>query len=155
MQSDLLTRLEAASGGDRELDALVVARQNNALLKPYPPATDFGPSAKWQFWSLDGKHFLGNESKFPVPPLTASMDAVRALARKHGFYINSEPRFHIDGERVDFVSYALRPRWSDWGPDDEWFDRGEGRHADQVISACIALLKALEASAPQTNRTGE
>lgn len=78
----LIERLEAATGPDRELDAAIVAHLNNASVRRYPPQTDFGPGARWQFWSLDGAHFLGNESKFPVPALTASLDAALALVER-------------------------------------------------------------------------
>jgi hypothetical protein len=77
--TELRERVAAATGPDEEIDALVVAMLNNASLRRYPPTDDFGPKSKWQFWSEDGKHFLGNESKFPVPPLTASVDADLAL----------------------------------------------------------------------------
>ena len=79
--TDLLERVEGATGADREIDALFVAVLNNAQLRPYPPSDDFGPKNRWQFWSLDGAHFLGNEGtpKFKVEPITASLDAALAL----------------------------------------------------------------------------
>lgn len=73
---DVYERAELAEGPDRELDALIIAKTIGAQLKPYPPSDDFGPKATWQFWSSDGRHFLGNESKFPVPELTKSVDAM-------------------------------------------------------------------------------
>ena len=79
MTKDLIERLEAATGADRELDAAIVAFLNDAALKRYPPSDDYGPRDRWQFWSLDEKHFLGSESSFPVPSYTASLDAALAL----------------------------------------------------------------------------
>lgn len=75
----LSERVEALEGADRSVDAEIIAALNNALVKPYPPATDFGPHDRWQFWSLDGKHFLGSEAKFNVPLLTSSIDAALTL----------------------------------------------------------------------------
>ncbi len=80
--TSLLQRVEQATGPDRELDAAIIAWLNNAEVRRYPPADDFGPRDRWQFWSLDGAHFLGSEAKFPVPPLTASVDAALALVER-------------------------------------------------------------------------
>ena len=71
---DLAGRIEAGENIAHE----IVAALNNAIVKPYPPSTDFGPSARWQFWSKDGQHFLGNERKLPVFDL-GSLDAAKAL----------------------------------------------------------------------------
>lgn len=84
-----------------------------------------------------------------APAFTYSLDGVINLAATFGFFINSEPRFHIDGERVTFRSHALRPRWDDWRPDDEWFDCAEASHHHQAMSALLALLRALSANHPE------
>lgn len=76
---ELIARLEAASGPERELDAAIVAELNNATVRRYPPTDDFGPRDRWQFWSRDGAHFLGSEGKFKVPAYTASLDAALSL----------------------------------------------------------------------------
>lgn len=76
---DILKRLEAMSEGEEKIEAEIVAWINHAVLKPYPPATDFGPQSHWQFWSADEKHFLGNESKFPIAPITRDMDYALAF----------------------------------------------------------------------------
>lgn len=75
---DLADRVEAVKPSER-VDAAIVAALNNAIVKKYPPSTDFGPSARWQFWSKDGEHFLGNESKYPILSYTTSLDAAQAL----------------------------------------------------------------------------
>lgn len=77
--SDIIDRLEKADGPSRELDAQITASLNSAVLKPYPQTDDYGPKAKWQFWSMDGAHFLGNENKFAVEPVTSSIDAAVAM----------------------------------------------------------------------------
>jgi len=43
---ELIDKIEASTGPDDLIDASIVAFLNKALLKPYPPATDFGPSNK-------------------------------------------------------------------------------------------------------------
>lgn len=122
---DLLARLEAAEGPDRELDDAV--------------ALAFGWRKTENGWRDPSSILRAQRPRF-----SNSLDAVIALARRLGFYIRSEPFFHIDDERVDFVSWALLPKWGYWTPmDDEWFDRGEARHADPVLSAACALVKAL------------
>ncbi|WP_300573648.1 hypothetical protein [Phenylobacterium sp.] len=130
----LIERLEAATGPDRELDFWLTVLVHDPI-----PAEDLAAVR------LDLEQ-LGVDAMHVEAPYTGSLGEVVTLAKRKGFYIRSEPRFHIDGERVDFISYALRPRWDMWLPDDEWFDRGEGRHSDQAISALIALLTALETS---------
>lgn len=140
---DLLKRVEAASGPDRELDAEIAV-----ALSGDPEAWVVNPAPHSVFSAVPGWWRDGHDKSHEAALYTASLDATLSLATRLGFYIRSEPRFHIDGERVDFISYALRPRWQDWRPDDEWFDRGEGRHADQALSALCALLQALIAHTP-------
>jgi hypothetical protein len=73
---ELYHDLATAPAGSDALDVRIVAFFGNAIVKPYPPTDDFGPRDKWQFWSEDGHHFLGNEHKIKIPPLTRSVDAV-------------------------------------------------------------------------------
>lgn len=80
--AELIEKVSKATGPSAEIDAAVVAWLNNATVRPYPPTDDFGPRNQWQFWSKDGAHYLGSESRFNVPPLTASLDAVIALVEK-------------------------------------------------------------------------
>ena len=131
----LIERLEAATGPDQELDATIVAHLNNASVRRYPPQTDFGPGARWQFWSLDGAHFLGNESKFPVPPLTASLDAALALVERvrPGAWIEvSGPRKYLN------IPTPSPGRWRAEADD------GIGWGATPAIALLIALLRTLE-----------
>ena len=69
----LIEELKKAEKGSTELDARIVALLNNAVVKRYPPSDNFGPHDYWQFWSKDGKHFLGSESKFPIRPHTTDL----------------------------------------------------------------------------------
>ena len=131
----LIERLEAATGPDRELDAAIVAHFNNASVRRYPPQTDFGPGARWQFWSRDGAHFLGSESKFPVPPLTASLDAALALVERvrPGAWIEmSGPRKYLN------IPAPVPNRWR------VEVDERIGWGSTLAIALLIALLRTLE-----------
>ena len=79
--AELIGRLKKATSGSEALEAEIAAFRNNAIVKPYPPSDDFGPHDHWQFWSLDGLHFLGNESRAPfkLSPWTRSIDAASGL----------------------------------------------------------------------------
>lgn len=139
--SDLLARVEAATGGDRELDARIVAHFNDALLKPYPPTDDFGPKNRWQFWSLDGKHFIGNEGtpRFKIEPYTASLDASLALVE----------RVLPNAERIDVRTFpTMKSHSAEVWPNDEEFKRASGR--TPALALCAALLKALIAANADT-----
>lgn len=111
----LAERCEKASGPDRELDAAIVAAMNNAIVKPYPPTDDFGPKDRWQFWSRDGAHFLGSEGKFPVKPVTASLDAAMtlvpesALAWNCGVSTGGNSAWVFDGEDEHNAAAASVP----------------------------------------------
>jgi hypothetical protein len=137
---DLIARVEGATGADREIDRLIALR----ALKWSPPlrtgvcGPGYANRADYE-WRDQGGAPVG----FDVPEYTSSLGATIELALDHGFFIRSEPRFFIESESVVYYSHALRPRWDDWRPDDEWFDRGEAKHDDQVISALLALLRAL------------
>jgi len=91
---DALTPL---TGPSRDVDAMIVATLNNAIVKPYPVTDDFGPRNKWQFWSIDGKHFLGSESRFPVPAYTRSLDEAEDLRREKLPELRLVIEHHKDG----------------------------------------------------------
>lgn len=146
--AEIIERLEKATGPDQEIDRAIMAAfyarerryigcrcdpsccPNSAHLDSVwvDPSTD-----KWVTTAIDGFEF------------TSSVDRVMSLAKNHGFYIRIEPRFHIDGERIYYLAYAIRPRWADYTPADDWFDTGEARHAEPAIAACLALCRALQA----------
>lgn len=134
---ELAERCEAATGPDARLNAEIVAALNNALLKPYPPQTDFGPGQRWQFWSLDGKHFLGNEAKHPfkVLPFTASVDAALTLVPEGwdgALYLATDTH----KPEVQLETPAMRSALS---MDDE---RVEGAAATLPLALCAAALRA-------------
>jgi len=81
---NLLTRLETESG--EGIDADIVAFLHDAIAKRYPPTDDYGPKDRWQFWSEDEKHFLGNEAKWPIVPYTSSVDAALTLVGEGALY---------------------------------------------------------------------
>ena len=133
----LIERLEAATGPDRELDAAIVAHFNNASVRRYPPQTDFGPGARWQFWSLDGAHFLGSESKFPVPPLTASLDAALAPVER----LRPGWCWRVEKCPPTYLGPRGEPFWATCGPP----GAQEAAYGwTPAIALLIALLKSLE-----------
>jgi hypothetical protein len=109
----LADRCETAKGPSPQIDAEIVALRNNALVKPYPPQTDFGPGQKWQFWSLDGLHFLANEShaQFKVLPVTASLDAAMTLVPEEAWWsaMRSPCADTFDAEVAEQQSRAATP----------------------------------------------
>lgn len=132
--ADLLERLEKATGPDTALDAAIVAELHDSIVKPYPPTDDFGPKNRWQFWSRDGKHFLSNESKWPVLPYTASFDAALTLIPKNwsGWMVadtNMSEAWNHAEARVSLNSCN---------------NLLVARGATPVIALCIAILKARE-----------
>jgi hypothetical protein len=78
----LRDRVLAATGPDESIDAEIVAVLHDATVKRSPQTDDFGPRDRWQFWSRDGKHFLGGTRKFPVSHVTGSLDAAVALCER-------------------------------------------------------------------------
>ncbi len=102
--ASLIAEVEKLTAPSREVDARVVAFLNRAMVKPYPPTDDFGPRDRWQFWTLDGAHFLGSEGRFPVPPLSASIDAVVALIERE--LPGEAPTIMLDAIRAWIVSGA-------------------------------------------------
>ncbi len=131
---ELAERCEQASGPGERLDAEIVAALNDALLKPYPPQTDFGPGQRWQFWSLDGKHFLGNEARppFRVLPFTASLDAAMTLVVK-------DDRIELAGLNDSWTAMinptpsGERGRWTGFAP-------------TPALALCAAALRARAAA---------
>lgn len=81
---DVISRLLVADDGSEELDADIVALLNHAVVRRYPPTDDYGPKNRWQFWSSDGHHFLGNEGqlRFKVYQYTTSLDRAMSLIPK-------------------------------------------------------------------------
>ena len=137
--TDLITRLTAATEPSRKLDAEIVALLHDAIVKPYPPSTDFGPSAKWQFWSRDGAHFLGNESKWPVPHYTASLDAAMTLVPED---------CHVNfGTYPKNCTYSFAKPWAQvWR--EGVFGRNESTAPTAALALCIAALRATRCQAP-------
>lgn len=129
--TDLIRRLEEAKEGSRELSLLVDMRLN--------PDKWFGTfesvvnSYDWITFTCNPTHY------------TTSLDAVQD-ALLPGFQLRLEPRFDADGEKVNWRAYAIKPHWERYNPvHDDWFTVHEGRHSNEYIAACIAILRAMEA----------
>lgn len=79
----LIEQLLQLRGPSPEMDAQIVAWHGSMSVRPYPPASDFGPHNHWQFWSRDGEHFLGSEGRFPVQAVTSDMRVGLAMAHTY------------------------------------------------------------------------
>lgn len=132
----LIERLETVKEGSRELDAAIVAILNDCIVRPYPPTDDFGPRNKWQFWSSDGKHFLGSESKFPVQPFTTSIDAVAVLMKKSLLGADLE-LFHGFDESI-YVTLTMPRKTEPY-----FFNVFSSCAATEPLARCAVLLRAL------------
>lgn len=130
--SELIERVERAEGPDREIDAQIVAYLNHAIVKPYPPTDDFGPRNRWQFWSRDGEHFLGNEGRMQVARYTESLDAIVGLIERE-----------LPGEWSISVDARI-PGWFAWIENDQHVaTHAEGVGATKALAVCAACLRAL------------
>jgi hypothetical protein len=134
--TDLITRLEEAETGSRELDAAITAYFAAAEVRPYPPQTDFWASFKWQFWSEDGKHFLGNESKFPVYAWTTSISCAISKAKQVLPEMNC---YGFDCDPKGAYAYVSRNNVQSG----HWMF--ESRAKTPALAFCIATIRAYEA----------
>lgn len=146
--ASLILRIEDAKGADREIDVEIVAHLNKATVRPYPPTDDFGPRDRWQFWSRDGEHFLGSESKYPVPAYTASVDAALALVERclpgWSFQITHHPArpnelatIYVTLYRLDYDDPCHRCQARHEAA-------AEGRPSTLALTILSALLRALQ-----------
>lgn len=134
---DLIERLKLAVKPDPSLDAAIVAELHQAIVRPYPPTDDFGPKARWQFWSRDGAHFLANESKWPVLPYTKSIEAALTLMQE-GY------RPCIELAADGFWVVGVRPAVPRRGRDMELSHRCA--HVSAAIAICCVALEARAAN---------
>ena len=134
--NDLIKRLEEAETGSWVLDAAITAYFAAAEVRPYPPQTDFGPSFKWQFWSEDGKHFLGNESKFPVYAWTTSINCAIEKAKQVLPEMNC---YGFDCDPVGADAYVSRNNVQSG----HWVIAAEAK--TPALALCIATIRAYEA----------
>lgn len=122
MTSDLITRLEQAEAGSRELDLEIWGNHVAVPRSPRP-------------WELN----------VTPPAYTTSLDAVTALIGEKlpGYYFGlQENRWPQEPERTTqrWTAYLNTPRG---GKDDET----EATHRDKHIACCIALLRAIKEGA--------
>lgn len=156
---DLITAVEGAEAGSDELSARVVA----ALMAPagcYVEKSRF--NGAWCIYQpVEGKaprlfedHRSGKNWRPDGWPVTTSLDAAVALIERKlpGACPRVEPRFHIDGERIDWLGYTIRPLWDRWTPADDWFVTSEGRAKTAPLALCAALLRALQSQALENRK---
>lgn len=130
---DLISKLETAEGGSRELDA--------ALLIAFHPRFAEWPRTDHGGWMSPEWGLIA-----PAPAYTTCVDAALALIgeRLPGAYGRIEPRFY-EPEDVRWIGYTIRPHWDRWSPvSDDWFDVSEARAATPAIALCLALCRALQ-----------
>lgn len=136
--SDLIERLEKATGPDRELDVAI-------------------GFAVGRIRERDGNYLYatGNDSDMVVEPneyddhlvsqplsyYTASIDAALTLVPE-GSWAGLDPIFFDEPGRVLFDAIICRPDWSQWTPAGEWIGRKEARAATPALALCIAALRA-------------
>jgi hypothetical protein len=126
--TDLIKRLEEATAGSRELDALVFQRFGSEL----PNA--FGPIRVDLEWQDDGSALMPvgeMQVRFTPPPTTQSLDAALALAERLGLSVSQILNEALEGPSGEGI-------WATgWNPDKP--------HAPQIAKfVCIAILKATD-----------
>jgi len=132
---ELINSVLGGTGADRKLDAQIVAALNDVIVKPYPLSDDFGPHDRFQFWSTDGKHFLGSERKFPVHAFTSDITAVLALR---------EERLPDWGATFDVGHDINAATVEEKDDDDEEGVAFTETHADPLRAALAAILRAID-----------
>lgn len=138
--SDLLAlaeRVEAATGPDRELDAVI----QRAL-----------GSGSTEHWFAD---FLGNwVTDDHAPAYTASIDAAMTLGGS-GCYLAFDVHFMSEENVLRYRGYSFRPDWAKWNPHDtEWLNRDGSENplcATPALALTAAALRARAASTPSLN----
>lgn len=128
--SDLIERLEKATGPDRRIDATI----HEAVERPFV----------MEFFAEYSTEQTRNLSY--VPSYTSSIDAALTLF-PDGWFGRVEPRFHSDDGCVSWLAYGLKPDWSKWHPHDDeaWITLVDARAQKSAIALCIAALKARNA----------
>lgn len=127
--TDIISKLEGATGPDRELDVLIMEAIGGA--RRIDPYTFYGPAEKvWSFGKYEDESRAWNG---PLPYVTASLDRALALVKEN-----------LPGWNVRLLDVEeqgeLAILW-----------RGKKEHAsldgaNLAICLLIALFKALEAS---------
>lgn len=138
--TEIITRLEAATGPDRDLDAEIWLRfelgatRKATVIKP-------GPNVTWTAYTMDETRD-GNGLLVTVPAFTDSMDAAIALLRKvlpNWFWRCGQTSLFPNG-----WAYISRLDPSHCDRCDEAAS-SNGKAANAASALCIALLRAIEA----------
>ena len=139
MTSDLITRLEKAEGGSRELDAEIMCLVGGA--RRVDDFTFHGPNeAVWCLW--DG---LYDPPSIPeLPYVTTSLDAALALAERLGWQLRSldhsipnQPSVMLQGPIKHYPAEGDHP-----AHDGPAYQCGRGK--TRPLATCIAILRALK-----------
>ncbi|MDP3492782.1 MAG: hypothetical protein Q8R82_06675 [Hyphomonadaceae bacterium] len=138
--SELLARVEAASGPDRGIDARIYA----ALVNTYPHLNDLVASRQkahpnedaWKLGAVDWR----------VKPYTASVDAALALVER----VLPDHDWIVEGGKSGSNAVLLARVAEDDGP-----NAHTAQQATPALAICAALLLALASTQPAPARDGE
>jgi len=149
--TDLITKLEEAGEGSRELDALVTVALKLDCKPNLPDDLQYLKAIRRDDYCAPGTYWFLQRSGVSLrtsEPVTTSLDAALALASRvlPGWFPSVEPRFFIDGKVVRWKATLIRPLWDQYNPvTDEWFDHIENRTASTpALALCAAILRASE-----------
>lgn len=137
---ELIARLEAASEGSRELDALIF----RAIGAPLPER--FASLKLALEWQDDGTALMPvgeMRVRYEPPAYTTSLDAIVALIERSNWKLYSVDA-SVDGRPSCFIKGPDR-LWPADDESDEHFGPGweHGRAKSLPLALCIALLRAL------------
>lgn len=145
---DLIEEIKVLKEPNAHMDAKIYGLLNHAIVKLTPPSDDFGPYDHYQFWSLDGYHFIGTEKTLHVQPITKSLDVLLEFVKniRPDWEVRLEPRFWYEpSPHVSWKCILIKPYWNKWNPvNNDWFDNVEGEHDTRIYSIIIAFLNLLK-----------
>jgi len=135
--NELLERVKAATGPDRELDADLLEM---ASIGYY----DYTRS-NYEYQADDANRLdLTKEWWHPFP--TRTIDAALALTERvlPGAQVGLDPIFFVDDKSVKWHAVICIPNWGAWVPvSNSWIDRHEERHTQRPMAILAATLSAL------------
>ncbi len=131
----LADRVEALTGPDREVDALISATARTGY------GIEFQWALKYPAWigGEDGRvHLEKNGPSFAPPAYTASIDAAMTLVPNDVDICTNSYRTNSEHE---YVSYITDKRWNEEEPDGV-FEQGDGHSLAAAITAAALRARA-------------
>lgn len=153
--SDLLERVEAATGPDRVLDAELCCRFAPPVIMEHwlsntPRRLDptlWRPEHGGYVQHPDWFHPYG-AGKSQSPAYTSSIDATLGLVDRlmPNSHVGLDPIFFTDPEGIKWDAIICTARMDRYTPiSSDWIERVEARHANRCLAILAALLKAVSA----------